>query len=358
MVKKTLLISYNYPPVVGGIETYSFDLINYFKDKNNISFIIPKKKKPVNRNLRAISMIVFSIATIAKIIFKKYDLIHITNFNLWIVCYFYSLFYKKTKFVISLWGLELVFKNKKGLLPVIHKLIVPIAFISKQKNFNFLTSSNSSIDLALNCGIKKQKLFKVPLGVSQESVHQINSDINFEKYFLFSGRITQRKGLSWFAENILPNFPEYKLLITGSIVEKDELLKTLRVKNTEWLGRVSRSELVKLRQKSCAIVIPNILQPNQNDFEAYGYVTIESVANGGLVIASDYQGLSDSLQKGALGFLAKASDINSWVRTLNKVININKKDKIKIISQRSLYVKNNLTLNTVFKETEEFYKSL
>lgn len=358
MLKKTLLISYNFPPVVGGIETYSFDLINYFKNKKNVSFIIPKLKKPVNRNLRAMSMILFSIITFAKIIFKKYDLIHITNFNLWIICFLYSIFYKKTKFVISLWGLELVYKNKKGVLPFIHKLTVPIKVISKQKNFTFLTSSNSSTNLALDCGINKEKLFKIPLGVSKETIHQIKNDVKFKKYFLFSGRVTERKGLSWFAENVLPYFPEYKLFITGSIVENDELLKTLKTHNTEWLGRVSRSELIKLRQESSAVVIPNILQPNQNDFEAYGYVTIESVASGGLVVASNYQGLADSLKKGQLGFLAEASDLKSWVSVLNDVINLEKKEKIKIITERTSYVKNNLTLDKVFKETEKLYESL
>ncbi len=358
MAKKTLLISYNYPPVVGGIETYSFDLINYFKNKKNVSFIIPKLKKPVNRNLRAISMVLFAITTFAKIIFKKYDLIHITNFNLWIICFLYSIFYKNTKFVISLWGLELVYKNRKGILPFIHKLTVPINIISKQKNFIFLTSSNSSINLALDCGIKKEQIFKIPLGVSQGNIHQIKNSIKFKKYFLFSGRITERKGLSWFAKNVLPYFPEYKLIITGSIVENDELLKALKTHNTEWLGRVSRSELIRLRQESSAVVIPNILQPNQNDFEAYGYVTIESVANGGLVVASNYQGLADSLQKGKLGFLAEASDLKSWVSVLNDVISIEKKEKIKIITGRTSYIKNNLTLDKVFKETEKLYESL
>ena len=132
----------------------------------------------------------------------------------------WPIFYKKTKFVISLWGLELVYKNKKGVLPFIHKLIVPIKVISKQKNFTFLTSSNSSTNLALNYGINKEKLFKIPLGVSKETIHQIKNDVKFKKYFLFSGRVTERKGLSWFAENVLPYFPEYKSAETYNFKER------------------------------------------------------------------------------------------------------------------------------------------
>ena len=135
--------------------------------------------------------------------------------------------------------------------------------------------------------------------------------------------------MSWFAENVLPYFPEYKLFITGSIVENDELLKTLKTHNTEWLGRVSRSELIKLPTGVIRCCNSKYTAANQNDFEAYGYVTIESVASGGLVVASNYQGLADSLKKGQLGFLAEASDLKSWVSVLNDVINLEKKEKFK-----------------------------
>ena len=139
----------------------------------------------MNRNFKSHEYDFVFDYNFAKIIFKKYDLIHITNFNLWIICFFYSIFYKKTKFVISLWGLELVYKNKKGVLPFIHKLIVPIKVISKQKNFTFLTSSNSSTNLALNYGINKEKLFKIPLGVSRKRFIKLKMMLNLKNIFYF-----------------------------------------------------------------------------------------------------------------------------------------------------------------------------
>lgn len=356
MNKKILIISYNFPPIVGGIETYAKYLINYF-EKENIKCIYPEKKMPINAYLRAFSMVKFSIKVLLKIIFKKYDIIHLTNFNLWIIAFTYSLIHKKTKFIINLWGLELVYKNKKGFLPFLHKIFVPIGLIQKQKRFIFLTSSTASNKLASQSGINQKRIRTIPLGVPKEDIMPLTKKVIFKKYFLFSGRVTERKGLSWFAENILPEFPEYKLIITGSMIEKNELKKTLDIKNTEWLGRVSKKDLIKLRQESTAVIIPNIFQENNSDFEAYGFVTIESVANSSLVVASNYQGLADSLVKGKLGFLAEPSDSSSWLETLNKVIKIEKNEKIKIINKRLTYIKNNLLWDDIFKETNNLYNS-
>ena len=49
---------------------------------------------------------------------------HLTNFNLWFIGYFYSLFNKETKVILNLWGLELVYSGKKGFLPSIYNFFL------------------------------------------------------------------------------------------------------------------------------------------------------------------------------------------------------------------------------------------
>ena len=77
------------------------------------------------------------------------------------------------------------------------------------------------------------------------------------------------------------------------------------------------------------------------------------MASGGLVVASNYQGLADSLKKGQLGFLAEASDLKSWVSVLNDVINLEKR-KIQMITERTSYIKNNLPLTKYLKKLKNF----
>ena len=82
---------------MGGIETYSYNLMNFFTDFDDVETIFPTKKKSEKIALRALSMIIFSISTLLKIFRKKYDVIHITNFNMWIIGYIYTFFNKNVK---------------------------------------------------------------------------------------------------------------------------------------------------------------------------------------------------------------------------------------------------------------------
>ena len=102
---------------MGGIETYSHYLINYFNKFDDVESIFPKKSKPKKRALRAISMIIFSITTLYKIMLKKIDVLHLTNFNLWIIGYLYSLINRKSKIILNIWGLEDEWELDKKLSP-------------------------------------------------------------------------------------------------------------------------------------------------------------------------------------------------------------------------------------------------
>ena len=67
-----------------------------------------------------------------------------------------------------------------------------------------MISSLASKDLAIKNGFNENKLFYIPLGTNSYDVPIKRT--NNEKYLFFSGRITPRKGLSWFVENVLCEF--------------------------------------------------------------------------------------------------------------------------------------------------------
>ena len=343
---------------MGGIETYSNYLLNFFNKFDDVESIFPKKSKPKRRALRAISMIIFSITTLYKIILKKIDVLHLTNFNLWIIGYLYSLINRKSKIILNIWGLELVYKNKKGILPKIHKFLVPLNFISKRNNFIFLTCSEASNQLAYDNGFPKNKIKTIALGVDKKDILSLQEPVHFKNYFLFAGRIVQRKGISWFVENVLPTFPDYKLIVVGTIVEEDEFNKIKSNSKVEYLGRVSKNELVKLRQQSTAVIIPNVYQKNNEDFEAFAFVTVESVAHSAIVVASKYQGLKDSLLNGNIGYLCEPSSKDSWIETIKYITEIPKDKKIEIINKRRSELEKNFLWDDIFNQTYKLYNSI
>lgn len=358
MKKKHLIISFNYPPVVGGIETYSYELIGYFSKVKDFQYIVNNNLliSKLNRN---IGLIIFQILIIFKIILKNYETIQITNYNLFPILRIYSVFHKKTKFIINIWGLELVYNKKRGLLPKIYKIIFNPNSLIDLKNFYFVVSSNASKKLMNKIGFKDNQIIKISLGINRINIKNfIGKDMKYDKYFLYVGRIVNRKGLSWFANKVLPNFPNHKLKIVGPIVDEKEFASIPLNSQIEYLGTVTNQELKKLRSSALVSIVPNIILKNDDDFEAFCFVTIESIADGSLVLASDYQGIKDALSNGKIGYLAKPSDVNDWVNKISEIIDMtidNRKDKL--ISDMK-YINKELNWNDIFKLTHKLHKEL
>jgi len=354
---KNLILTYNFPPTIGGIETYSKFLINYLKKDGDYQFIYPKNGKPNNVFLRAFGLILFNLKTLCKILFRNYKLIQITSLNLWPVVLIYSLFHKNCKILINIWGLELVYDNKKGFLPKIYKFLYPLDKILKNKNINFLISSSASKDLLLKNEIDENKILYLPLGV-EISDKKIITNVRFENYFLFVGRNVPRKGMSWFSNEILNHYKNFKMYAVGPIVDKEELSRASRNPNFKHLGIVTDEKLSELRRHAFCTVVPNIFLPNEDDFEAFCFATIEAVADCSIVIASDYQGISDALKNGLLGYLSKPSDIDSWKETIDKLLIMNVEDREEIIKDRFKIVKNELAWNKIIENTKEIHLNL
>ena len=357
-MKKSLIVSYNYPPVIGGIETYAFELIKYFDSnfKEYYDFIYNKTPKPLSGIYRGFSFVIFILRTLIRILFKKYEVIHITNFNLWFVGFIYSLIHRQTKIILNLWGLELVYKSKKGVLPTIYNFIVPIKLICNLSSFEFMVSSNASKDLAIKNGFNERKLHYIPLGTRIFKVE--NKLNNKDEYIFFAGRITPRKGLNWFVHNVLSEFPDLKLKFVGPIVDRKEYESIMESKQVEYLGIVSEKDLIKLRHNSLAVIIPNTKDKDNPDFEAFCFVTIESVASKAIVLASNYQGLADSLLNGVLGFLAEPSDKDSWAQKLEEVLSIKDEERNRIIEDRLRILKQKFMWQKIFEDTYLLHRKL
>ncbi len=356
MLKKTLILSFNFPPTIGGIETYSKELFYYYEKHNNVKFYTPTKKISNKPFVRGIELFYFIMKSFFKFRNNKFHLIQVTSFNLWLFCYFYSLFNKETKFLINIWGLEFAYENKKGLLPKIYRTIFINKKILRKESFHYLVSSEASKDLLMKSDLKEENINLIKLGVYKKDIVDSVKNLDLDnKYFLFVGRLIKRKGLSWFIKNILPKFPNYKLKVVGPLGEKEESL-ALSSNNVEYLGVVDNNELKKLRQEATVCVVPNIFLEKDDDFEAFCFVTIESVASGSIVVASDYQGISEALLHGKIGNLANPSDIDSWIVNIKEITSLKNIDRNRLINERIKILKKELTWEKLFEQTNNLHK--
>ena len=356
-MQKILIISFNFPPTIGGIETYARELKEFFKNDNEIVFIHPKNKISSNPIIRGINLIFFTIKTLIKINKKNYALVHLTSFNLWILGYLYIRQKKNSQLLINIWGLEFVYKNKNGIIPKLYKKIFIENKVLYSQNFHYLVSSEASRELLKLNGVDANNIKFIKLGVSNQQINNKTVEVLDEKYFLFVGRIVVRKGLSWFSQNVLPYFPDYKLKVIGPIGSKKEFASSMS-KNVEYLGTVSQEELMKIRSKASICIVPNIFLPNEDDFEAFCFVTIESVASRSLVVASNYQGIPEALLHGKLGSLAEPSNTESWVELIKNNLNYSVSERTNLISDRVKILKKELSWDVLFMETKDLYKEL
>src|SRR5690606_20052568 len=138
-------------------------------------------------------------------------------------------------------------------------------------------------------------------------------------YLLFIGRLVKRKGAGWFIQNVLPHLDEsIRLIVVGKIWDEEErkiLQDTPRVKHIDY---VSSEELQNLRLNSIAVLMPNIAS-NGLDVEGFGLTAVEAAAEGGVLLASAIEGITDAVMDGITGFLLPSEDINAWIKQINTI---------------------------------------
>lgn len=129
-----------------------------------------------------------------------------------------------------------------------------------------------------------------------------------ENYFLFVGRLSEGKGV----HDLIDAFIEFshhanktKLLIAGSGLLNYENKLKQKVSNLNLKERIVflgfRKDVSDLMEKATALVVPS-------HFEGFGFVTVEAMFNGCLVIGHNTGGTKEILEKENLGILYSGHD--------------------------------------------------
>ena len=131
---KICVVSYNHEPYFGGIETYSKYLYE-FLDKSQMEFEFISGNITKNKIIRIFEVIIIFFKKI--LMNNRYDVIHITNLNLWPILLISNLT-KNMKFIVNLHGLELVYGKRNKLNSKLFEFLIPYKFINKNKNIFFV----------------------------------------------------------------------------------------------------------------------------------------------------------------------------------------------------------------------------
>jgi glycosyltransferase involved in cell wall biosynthesis len=135
---------------------------------------------------------------------------------------------------------------------------------------------------------------------------------------LFAGRLTARKGCSWFVKNVLPHLDDdVTLHIAGTGWDPTEEC-VLTHPQVRYLGLLDKQTLAQAYAEALCVIVPNIELAN-GEFEGFGLVAVEAAAAGGIVLAADHGGLRDAVIDGESGYLIESGNAEAWIEAVGRI---------------------------------------
>lgn len=348
---KVLFITRKYPPQIGGMEKYSHDLIKNFRHE----------KEVIALRRSQIHLLWFIPYALIKGIFlsRQVDLIYLCDSLLAPV------------------GLILKLVSKKPVLATAHGLdIIHNNWFYQNINVKSLkyldkviAVSRSTQEDCLERGVNSEKCTFIPNGINiKDSNKKYNrKDLsNFLKFnaenrkiLLSLGRLTKRKGMIWFVENIMSKLDDNIVyLIAGQGSEekniKEAIIKSKTINQVIMLGEVTEDEKEILYQTSDIFIMPNIKVGN--DKEGFGLTPLEASVTELPVIASRIEGLTDAIIDNKNGYLVEAENENQFIEKINSVLN--SRERVNIGRKFSDYTKTNFDWNKIILKYEEEFENV
>lgn len=312
---KILYITRKYPPAVGGMENFAFNLYKGFDEAVVDKTIIKLGGKQIN-------LLWFFPYAFFRTLFTahKYDVIFVGDAVLSSIGYFAKKLNRKKTVVINVFGLDITYKNGlyQWYLRRFYKGFDKYIAISKDtedelKKRGDYDSCIITPGVVFNDGLTKtDKKFGTVYGISED-----------ELLILTVGRLVKRKGVAWFVENVLPKLEDlnYRYVVVGSGEDESRikaLVKNLGLEDRVILtGRIDQDLLDAAYREADIFAMPNIHV--DGDMEGFGIVACEAAAAENIVIASAIEGIRDAIKNGKNGILVESGDADAFARVIRDV---------------------------------------
>ena len=313
---RVLFITRKWPPAIGGMETYSVELVGQLAKLTHLETrVLPGQQDGTPPG--SLALIKFILVNLWFIAFngKKYDIIHIGDFVLAPLGVFSKWFARPAKVVMMIHGLDILYGNRPGLFPAIFRFYQWLLTVFICADQYIANSENTG----LICIEKKlMPVTVIPLGVNTK-LPAVDTRQHQHK-ILFLGRLVVRKGALWFAENILPRLDKkFEFVVVGKTWDQTEEIGLKKCPAVKLVGYASDELLASLKSESCLAVMPNQPSINQTDVEGFGLVAAELSVQGIPLIASNIEGLTSAVIDHETGFLLPHDDIEAWVEKTNEI---------------------------------------
>jgi glycosyltransferase involved in cell wall biosynthesis len=311
-VQKVLFVTRKYPPSVGGMQKYSHDFYVSMKKIIDVDLVANKKNKLLLFWIRATIFILIKS--------KNYSIIHFGDAVLAPLAIF-SKIVARAKVTLTVHALDITYRSS------LYQAIIPWCVARCDK---VICVSNYTIDECVKRGVPRNKCVFIPNGIifqkhvtfnKKETFEKLGINVNGKKVLLSVGRLIKRKGNEWFVNEVMPLLSsKFVYLIVGEGSEKEKIQSTVEkhglANRVFLLGRQSKKMVHSLYKNSDLFIMPNI--EVKGDAEGFGIVLIEAASFGLPSVASDIEGIKDSVIEGETGWLVKEREKECFLEKISR----------------------------------------
>jgi len=319
MKLRILFITRNYPPKVGGLETYSYNLIKEFEAHEFTHKITLSKSTK-----HLIWFLPYSFFR-ALYLVRKYSVqsVHLCD-GLLAPLGVLLKHLTGVKVTVTIHGLDVTYKNQ------FYQSLIPWCIAKFDR---IVCVSRSTRDECVRREIPSRKCSVVPNGIRPDEIYLTDSRPNLRKklegitgislknkvVLVTIGHLVKRKGVAWFVENIMPRLEgSYLYLVAGEGAERGTIQEIVDRYDLQGsvllLGEVSDEDRKIIYNASDIFIMPNITV--SGDVEGFGIVALEAGSCGLPVVASNIQGLRDAVINGKTGYLVEEGDVDGFVEKI------------------------------------------
>jgi phosphatidylinositol alpha-1,6-mannosyltransferase len=335
-----LLLTLDFPPEIGGIQRYLFDIVRFTFSKDDL--VLVGCSRVHRASLREVRAGIRSVSTPFSVFNKKFSCIPLLLHFLklvrsapqglevscgnvyaaivpWIASFFIPVGY-----AVYTYGTEIVFLRKKSVRAWLLKKVV-------KRASHLHAISHYTASLLKEAGIEKEATIVPPrVVVPVSGVRSGAGDRTSEgriPQILCVGRLVPRKGFCTAIEALvlLPREMEWQCVMVGDGPLGPALEELCIQRNVD--GRVSLKkdlsdeELSAEYDRSSVFILPGSKDANgELGVEGFGIVLIEAMAHGVPVIAGRTGAAPEVLEDGACGILVEAGDAARLAREIQRLL--------------------------------------
>lgn len=341
-MKKSLLITLEFPPQIGGVGNYLFNIVNYFPTQD---IVVLAEKTPTLPPFTNYKVYRKKLLTTFKFIWPK-----------WIFLFFLakkiikkeSIKYIQVSHALPVGTVALMIKKYLGLpyLVYTHGMDILLPQSSKRKTRLIKSIFNNADRVIANSRFTKDELLK--LGVDDEKITIVHPCANSvpkkidlkkqeeivnkyhlqDKKMLFTvGRLVTRKGHDLVIKSlrkVIERFPNVVYLVSGDGPNKQNLINLTDAMNLSdkviFLGEISDDDLQIFYRLCNIFIMPAREIKEKGDVEGFGLVFLEASLFAKPVIGGKSGGQPDAIEDGYSGLLVNPNDEYEIANTIIKLL--------------------------------------